>query len=65
MRELKCLRCGTELYLLKKEKIQLGQTGFFLGDWPNLMAGALEVEIYGCRKCGQLEFMLPGFPVED
>lgn len=65
MKELNCLRCGKELVFLKKEKIQLGQTGFVLGDWPNLFAGSLESEIYYCPKCGKLEFYLPGFPVED
>lgn len=62
MRELKCLRCGQEMFFLKQEKLQLGQTGFLLGDWPNLLAGSLEVEIYGCNSCGKLEFMMPGYP---
>lgn len=61
MRELKCLCCGQNMSFLKQEKLQLGQTGFFLGDWPNLLAGALEVEIYGCGRCGKLEFMMPGY----
>ena len=65
MKELNCLRCGKELVFLKKEKIQLGQTGFVLGDWPNLFAGSFESEIYYCPKCGKLEFYLPGFPVEE
>lgn len=61
MREMKCLRCGKVMAFLKQEKLQLGQTGFFLGDWPNLLAGALDVEIYGCDHCGKLEFMMPGY----
>lgn len=65
MKDINCLRCGKELSFLKKEKIQLGQTGFVLGDWPNLFAGSLETEIYYCRKCGKLEFYLPGFPEEE
>ena len=56
MKELNCLRCGKELVFLKKEKIQLGQTGFVLGDWPNLFAGSLESEIYYCPKCHKVEF---------
>ena len=60
-RVLNCLRCGAEMFFLKREKLQLGQTGYFLGDWPNILAGALETEIYGCNKCGKLEFMMPGF----
>lgn len=63
MRELNCQRCGGWMHFIKQEKIQLGQTGYFLGDWPNILAGALEVEIYGCPKCGKLEFFMPG--VED
>lgn len=65
MREMKCLRCRNDMFFLKLEKIQLGQTGFFLGDWPNILAGSLEVEIYGCNKCGKLEFMMPGYPEEE
>jgi DNA-directed RNA polymerase subunit RPC12/RpoP len=38
------------------EKIQLGQTGWLLGDLSNLISGALEVEIYVCKKCGKIEF---------
>lgn len=62
MRQLECLRCGAAMKFLKQEKIQLGQTGYFLGDWPNLLAGALEVEIYGCCHCGKVEFFMPGIP---
>ena len=62
MKELNCLRCGRKMTFFKQEKIQLGQTGYFLGDWPNLLAGALEVEIYGCPNCGKIEFFTPGLP---
>lgn len=64
MRELRCLRCRADMHFLKQEKLQLGQTGFIFGDLPNLLAGALEVEIYVCHKCGKLEFMFPGYPEE-
>ena len=60
MRELRCARCQREMSFIKQEKLQLGQTGMFLGDWPNIWAGALEVEIYGCPNCGKLEFFMPG-----
>ena len=43
---------------LKREDIQLGKTGFLLGDWPNLLAGALDVEIWCCSECGKLDFYL-------
>ena len=36
-------------------KIQLGETGWILGDLPNLFAGALEVDIYSCPSCGKIE----------
>ena len=65
MREIQCVRCGVELRFLKQEKIQLGQTGYFLGDWPNLIAGSLETEMFYCPKCGKLELFLPGLPEEE
>lgn len=52
---LACLRCGTEMQFLKVEHIQLGKTSLLLGDWPNLLAGALEVELYLCPSCRKLE----------
>lgn len=64
MRKLNCLRCKTVMKFARQEKIQLGQTGILLGDWPNIMAGALEVEIWLCPKCSKVEFFLPGYPEE-
>lgn len=55
-RDLDCLRCGNQMQYVKSEKLQLGQTGWFWGDIPNLMAGALEVDIYICNECGKIEF---------
>lgn len=54
MKELSCLRCDKE----KREKLQLGETGWILGDLPNLLAGAMEVEIYTCTQCGKIEFFM-------
>lgn len=51
-----CLRCNSSMVCIGTEKIQLGQTGWFLGDLPNLFAGALEVAIYVCKSCGKIEF---------
>ena len=65
MRELVCLRCGEKMQFGRQEKIQLGQTGFLFGDLPNLIAGALEVDIYSCPQCGKLEFFLPGYPQDE
>lgn len=55
-RELLCQRCGAEMSYVMKESLQLGQAGVIFGAWPNILAGALEVEIYCCRSCGKLEF---------
>ena len=46
--------------LIRREKFQLGQSGWVLGDLPNLFAGGMEIEIYVCPKCGKLEFFQPG-----
>ena len=56
MKNLTCLRCGETLRFLGRERIQLGKTGWLLGDLPNLLSGALETEIYVCSKCRKLEF---------
>lgn len=55
MRNMKCLRCGSKMQYCGTHDIQLGRTGWFLGDLPNLIAGALEVDIYVCSKCNKLE----------
>ena len=59
--KLDCLRCGSEMNFLSCEKLQLGKTGWILGDLPNLVAGALKVNIYVCPDCKKLEF----FAAED
>jgi len=56
MQQLKCLRCGAEMLYYSSEQLQLGQTGWILGDLPNLLAGSLEVQIYLCPTCRKLEF---------
>ena len=55
---MKCLRCGEDMQYLSCEKLQLGKTGWVLGDLPNLLSGALEVQIFVCPKCRKLEFRL-------
>ncbi len=54
--DLSCLRCNGFMQHIQNEKLQLGQTGWILGDLPNLFAGAMEVSIYTCPKCGKIEF---------
>ena len=58
MDKMKCLRCGEDMQYLSREKLQLGKTGWVLGDLPNLLSGALEVQIFVCPKCRKLEFFL-------
>ena len=57
-KDLVCLRCGHPINHIRTEKMQLGQTGWIMGDLPNLLAGAMEVEIYSCPQCRKLEFFL-------
>lgn len=58
-RQLNCLRCGAEMRFVMREKVQLGQTGWVLGDLPNLIAGAMPVDLYACPDCGKLELFQP------
>jgi hypothetical protein len=44
------------MHFFSREKLQLGQTGWILGDLPNLLAGALTLDIYSCEACGKVEF---------
>lgn len=56
VRDIKCLRCERKMSYVKTENLQLGKTGWILGDLPNLISGALEVSIYCCPECGKIEF---------
>ncbi|MBQ5739248.1 MAG: hypothetical protein IIV78_02440 [Oscillospiraceae bacterium] len=51
-----CLRCGVPLGRVGRKKFQLGETGWILGDLPNLLAGSLELDIFACPECGSVEF---------
>ena len=55
-KNLKCLRCNAPMRFVGRENLQLGKTGWLLGDLPNLFAGALEVAIFTCPNCGKIEF---------
>ncbi len=59
-RELNCLRCGSTMRFLKQEHIQLGRSGWLLGNLDNLLAGGLDVDILLCPQCGKLEFFQGG-----
>ena len=58
---MKCLRCGQPMEFLQREHLQLGRTGWILGDLDNLLAGGLDVDILACPGCGKLEFFRGGF----
>ena len=55
-RDLRCLRCGGEMGYTFTDDIQLGRTSVLFGNWPNIRAGAMQVDIYRCKECGKLEF---------
>ena len=59
MNDMECLRCGESMRYIKREKIQLGEMSWVLGEASNLWAGALEVDIYACTRCGKIEFYMP------
>ena len=46
------------------ENLQLGKTSWLFGDWPNLLAGALYMDIFCCPSCGKIEFFLADPDVE-
>lgn len=64
-RNIACLRCNHKMNYIRTEKLQLGQTGWIFGDLPNLLAGAMKVDIYSCPKCGKLEFFLADDIIEE
>lgn len=51
-----CLRCGGHMSYVGREHLQKGKMGFFLGEWPNLLAGAYWVDVYVCDECHKMEF---------
>ena len=59
MKKVLCPHCDTEMNYIGTKKLQLGETGWVLGDLPNLIAGAMEVDIYTCASCGKIEVFMP------
>ena len=53
--------CGQPMTSLGVSEFQLGRQGFFLGDLPNLLAGAMTLAVFRCECCGQIKFMDPKF----
>ena len=60
MKDLRCLRCDRPMHFLMRENIQLGKASPFLGQRSNIIAGALEADLYVCPGCGKLELFRPG-----
>lgn len=58
MKNISCLRCEKEMRYVGREELQLGKTGWILGDLPNLFAGAMKVDIYVCPECKKIEFFI-------
>ena len=56
VRTIFCPYCRVQMKYMGTKRIQLGRTGFIIGDWDNLLSGALEASIYECPECGKLEF---------
>ena len=65
MKKLNCLRCGTPMEYLGEEQLQLGKTGWLLGDLPNLLAGAMKVNFFRCSRCGKLELFSGDMDLTD
>ena len=59
MNQKRCPNCGNDLEFFMREDVQLGRTGWLLGDLPNLFAGAQEMEFWVCPRCRKLELYLP------
>lgn len=65
MRKLECLRCGSPMSFLMREKFQKGESGAWVGDVNFKFRGGFEMEVYSCPKCGRLEFFQPGKEDEE
>ena len=61
----RCGNCGHDMEYVNMEKIQLGQYSGIFGHWSNLVAGALNVEIWSCPNCRKLDFYWSGPSEED
>jgi len=54
-----CLRCGAPMLKMGQQQFQLGEHSFLWGDWSNLMAGSLTLDLVCCEQCRKVEFFLP------
>ena len=55
-KEITCSHCFATMEHLLRDEIQLGKSGWLLGNLPNLISGALAVDVYVCPTCHKLEF---------
>ena len=53
--EKRCPNCGHSMKFVRREDIQLGEATILGGVWPNIWAGSLDVELWGCPRCGKLD----------
>ena len=58
--EKRCGNCGHSMEFIRREDIQLGKASILGGTWPNIWAGALDVELWGCPNCRKLDFYWGG-----
>ena len=58
--EKRCGSCGHRMEFIRREDIQLGEATILGGVWPNIRAGALDVELWGCPNCRKLDFYWAG-----
>ena len=58
--EKRCGSCGHPMEFIRREDIPLGQASVLGGVWPNVWAGALDVELWGCPNCRKLDFYWVG-----
>ena len=63
--ELSCLRCGEKMRWMKQEHLFLGQVEVWFGRVYSHADHGFPVEIYGCPKCGKLEFFLGDSPQSE
>ena len=60
MRQKTCTACGGRLRNLGSMELQKGKYSALLGSLPQLLSGALEVDVLCCERCKKLEFYLLG-----
>lgn len=60
-----CLRCGGIMAHIGQEELQKGKFSWFWGAWPNLISGALSVDIYCCTECKKMEFYMVEVPEDE